>query len=144
MNRQNFPLYIAVLALALGFAWLAYIFNARQPKKTWTINSVTVLNTETTISGKISWEVNLCRYTDKEYVQVNYIKNEATGDAVLVNRIDDLKIKKGECKVLTQESIIPFHTGTGESQLFTRLTTRDSASQLYPPVEGISKPFIIK
>src|SRR6476620_8531714 len=109
--------------LMLVVVCYCFIFYKNPPKKTWEISQVRVLTTEAKPGTELTWVIDLCRFTQKEYVAVNYLRNIATGDAVLINRVDDLKISQGECKSLEQKGSVPFHAGEGESQIFMRLTT---------------------
>lgn len=136
--------FFAIIFILLGTCLiLVYGFYKRIPRKTWVINNVQMLSSNIHPGSEIAWTVDVCRYTNKEYIAVNYVLNTESNDAVLVTRRNDLDISKGECKELIQTGIIPLHASPGESKLFIRLTTRDTPSELFPPVEATSQTFNI-
>lgn len=142
--KKELPFIITILVLACGFVWLGYVYYKSIPQPTWTINKVQMVTESSTPGGEIIWMLDICRYTDKEYVMVNYLRNSGSGDAVFVARNDDLNIKKGECKHLLQKGNLPLNTALGDSVVFVRLTVRDTPSELHPPVEAVSNTLIIK
>lgn len=144
INKKELPYQIAIATLAFGVLWLGYVYVKNLPKSTWRINNVKMYTISVSPGEEIVWTLDICRYTDKEYILTNFLRNSETGDAILINRTDTLEIKKGECKSVLQKGKIPTHSATGESRVFVRLTVRDTPDKLYPPVEGISDSLIIE
>ncbi len=139
---------LLIVGVAFLLTWLSYLIYLKVPKRSWDYYgetrefSVSPLNVKP--GDKVSWTANICRYSNTEYIMGKYLKNFSTGNEVLIDRIEDVGIKSGECKDIPVNATIPFHAEKGMSVIIMRFTTRKDLRNLYPTVDLYTSHVVIE
>lgn len=124
-------IYIGLLFIALiVLGYYGFVFYQQLPKPTYELRSDPVLLTPHVRVGEaIRWQVDICKFHDKEFYVERVLKNLTTKrEFPPLEQVpsSNKPLAKGECRVAEASQLVPDNQPLGEYQLITRVFVKQN------------------